>query len=316
VTATGPDVGDQHRALIYGERGRFVDGVGAFVREGLDGGERVLVAMPLEKVGWLRDGLGGDADAVDVWDAEDLYARHGPMLRALMEYLERHASSAQGRVRVVAEQRLAQRTRADVRAYMRYEAAANVAYRGHAVSVLCPYDAQALPEGIVQDALRTHPIVLTPGGARCSELFTEPRSFVRERTSVRPPPPDAAGCALERLEDIGTARELVRTRGEAAGLAPRDVEDMVLAAGEVAANALVHGRPPRTVWCYADDGALVCHVHDAGAGPSDPLVGYMPPARRSREAHGLWVAHQLCGIVEVAADESGAHVYLRAPLPG
>jgi anti-sigma regulatory factor (Ser/Thr protein kinase) len=316
VTAASEHLGEKHRALIYHEPGRFVDGVGGFVRDGLDVGERVLVAIAREKVGWLRDGLGGAADALDVWDADDLYERHGPMLRALMDYLERHARSAHGQVRVVAEQQLAQRSPADVRAYMRYEAASNVAFRGHAGAVLCPYDAEALPEEIVEDALRTHPIVLAPGGARVSELFTEPRSFVRERARVRPPPPGAPVCGLDRLDDIAIARELVRARAEALGLAPHDVDDLTMAAGEVAANAVLHGRPPRTVWIYVDEGVLVCHVHDAGPGPRDPLAGYMPPDRRTLERRGLWVAHQLCEIVEVAADETGTHVYLGMRVPG
>jgi len=308
-------LGEKHRALVYDEPSRFVDGVGRFVRDGLDADEPVLVVVAEAKFALLRDELGRDADAVDVLDEHELYARHGPMLRTLMDYLQRHAASRQGAVRVVAEQRLARRTPADVRAYMRYEAASNVAYRRHAVSVLCPYDAAELPDEIVEDAFRTHPIVLAPSGARFSELFSDPRAFVREHARVTPAPPDAQACGLDRLDDVAVARELVRECAEAVGVAAGDVDDLTIAAGEVATNALLHGSPPRTVWCYVADGALVCHVHDAGAGPPDPLTGYLPPEHDTLAARGLWVAHQLCEIVEVATDATGTHVYLRTRAP-
>ncbi len=300
-----------HRALVYQDQGRFVDAVCGFVREGLEREDRVLAALSAEKRDWLREHLGADAATVDFVDERTLYERYGPMLAAVVGYLERHDEPGGGQVRVVAEQALARRDPADVRAYMRYEAASNVAYARFDATVLCPYDAASLPDAIVEDALRTHPEVLDDGTPRPSERYVDPRSFVRERAVVEPVPAEVAPVALAVPDDVAGARALARAHAEAAG-APREaVEDLELAVSEVATNALVHGRAPRLAWCYVDDGDLVCQVHDAGPGPPDPLLGYLPPDIRRLRGRGLWLAHQLCDIVEVAGDRAGTDVQLR-----
>jgi anti-sigma regulatory factor (Ser/Thr protein kinase) len=308
---SGCDSASRHRALVYRGADRFVDAVGAFVRDGVEREECVLAALSAEKLDWLREDLGADAAAVDFADEGALYERHGPMLAAVLGYLERHSDSRPGQVRIVAEQALAQRDAADVRAYMRYEAAANVAYERFDAAVLCPYDAASLPDAVVQDALRTHPEVVVDAGPKASEHYVDPRAFVRERAVVDPVPAWVTPIALEVPDDVAGARALARAHAEAAG-APREaVEDLELAVSEVATNALVHGRGPRLVWCYVDDGDLVFQVHDAGPGPADPLLGYLPPDLRRLRGRGLWLAHQLCDVVEIAGDRAGTDVQLR-----
>ena len=307
----GCDSAARHRALVYRDADRFVDAVGAFVRDGVARGECVLAALSTQKLDWLREDLGADAATVDFTDERALYERHGPMLNAVLDYLERHGQPGRGQARIVAEQTLALRDPAHVRAYMRYEAASNVAYARFDAAVLCPYDAASLPDAIVQDALRTHPEVLDDGTPRPSERYVDPRAFVRERAVVGPVPAEVAPIALEVPDDVAGARALARAHAAAAG-APRDaIEDLELAVSEVATNALVHGREPRLVWCYVDDGDLVCQVHDAGPGPADPLQGYLPPDIRWVRGRGLWLAHQLCDIVEIARDRAGTAVQLR-----
>lgn len=314
MSAADHGIGAQHHVLLYEQPGDFVEGVGAFLRDGLREGDRVLAAVGPDRLRWLRDDLGPDADAVDVMDADSLYQRHGSMLRLLLGYVERHAGPEEGRVRIVAESELARRSPADIRAYMRYEAAANLVYSRYPVSVLCPYDAVRLPEAILQDALRTHPQVMEHDDPRQNGRFADPRAFVRERVERRVPR-DVPTCGLDRLDDLALARALVRDQAETAGFPAHDVEDLTIAVSEVAANALVHGEPPRTVSSYVDDGALVCHVRDAGTGPTDPLSGYLPPDASRLDGRGLWLAHQLCEIVEVVTDDVGTDVYLQMRVP-
>jgi anti-sigma regulatory factor (Ser/Thr protein kinase) len=102
----------------------------------------------------------------------------------------------------------------------------------------------------------------------------------------------------------------VRARAEAAAVPREAIDDLELAVSEVATNALVHGGSPRLMWCYAQDDELVCQVHDAGPGPADPLVGYLPPDLNGLRGRGLWLAHQLCDVVEIAGGGSGTDVYL------
>jgi anti-sigma regulatory factor (Ser/Thr protein kinase) len=305
----------RHRALLYDDPGRFVETVGAFVREGVRGGDKVLAAAAPDKLAWLREELGPEAGAVDFADAGVLYARHGPMLRALTDYLHRHARRGTGRARIVAEHPLTDRRPAVVRAYMRYEAAANIAFDDYDARVVCPYDTARLPAGIVEDALRTHPEVLEEGRLRRSALFTDPRSFVRRRVRPRAAPPDAPTFVIERAEDLVGARALVRAEAERAGVPDETIEGLVLAVSEVGANALVHGAPPRAAWAYVEQGALVCQVRDGGPGLADPLAGYLPPDRGLLTGRGLWLAHQFCDVVEIASEPSGTDVYLHVAAP-
>lgn len=304
-----------HHALLYEDAGRFAGTVAAFAREGLHGGERVLAALTPEKLGWLREELGADADEVDLVDADVLYAQHGPMFSRLLGFLDDHASRGDGSARIVAEQALCRRPPEAVRAYMHYEAAMTVACADRPVRVLCPYDTARLPASVVEDALRTHPRVRQDDRLRPSPLFTEPRAFVRDRVERRPPPPEAQPYALEQAEDIAGARALARREAERGALSTRAGEDLALAISEIAANALVHGKAPRRIWVYTDDGAIVCQVRDAGPGLADPLAGYLPPDQRLLTGRGLWLAHQFCDFVEVASDAGGTDVYLRLGLP-
>jgi anti-sigma regulatory factor (Ser/Thr protein kinase) len=306
----------QHRALLYDEPGAFVGGVGAFLRGGLREGDHVVAVVTPEKLGWLRDELGGDASAIELLEAGSFYDRHGLMFSGMSNLLERHAAPGRGRVRIVAEQALANREPADVRAYMRYEAASNVLYGQYDVSVLCPYDAAGLPDGIIDAALRTHPTIAEDGGdIRDSASFTDPGEFVRQHVLRRPPPSVSAAGRLERAGDVAAARRWVAAHASAAGLSAESAEDLVLAVSEVATNALIHGEAPRLLWSYLEDGHLVCQIRDGGPGPVDPLAGYLPPDQRLLGGRGLWIAHQVCDIVEVASDTSHTDVYVRMRLP-
>jgi anti-sigma regulatory factor (Ser/Thr protein kinase) len=282
----------------------------------LRGGDHVLAVASREKLAWVREDLGGDAGGIELVDAAPFYERHGPMFQAVLAQLERHGTPGRGRVRIVAEQALACRHPADVRAYLRYEAASNVAYERYDAAVLCPYDAEGLGDEILRAALQTHPRVLERDRLRDSESFIDPRAFIRASAVGTAPPERVAAYRLERPEDIAGARMLIRDRGEAAGLGCPTIEDLTLAVTEVASNALIHGDGPRQLWNYVDEGHLVCQIRDAGGGLRDPLAGHLPPDRRGTGGRGLWLAHQLCDSVEVATRATGTDVYLRTRLPG
>lgn len=304
-----------HRALVYGDPGAFAAGAAAFVRSGLRDGDHVVAVLTPEKFGWLREELAGNGlPAVEHIAADAFYERPGPMLRAVIALLERHGRPGHGRVRIVAEQDLARRDPPHVRAYMRHEAATNLAVAGYDASILCPYDAARLPQEIIDAALRTHPEVLGPQGRVPSAGFIDPRAFVREYVRRPPRPPEAPSWRVRSPDDIGQAREWIRTQAHANGLPAGKVEDLVLVVSEVATNAYRYGEDPRILWSYVDGGSLVCQVRDHGPGPEDPLAGYLPPDVEAAGGRGLWIAHQLCDAVEVVSDRSGTDVYLRMRL--
>jgi len=255
-----------HRALIYDDPDRFAREVGAFLRDGLRAGDRVLAAVAPEKLAWVREDLGAAADAVDVMEPTALYDRHGPMLGTVLGYVARHGEPGRGRVRVVAEQPLAPDGGRRARLPARREAAANVGYSRYAASVLCPYDAARLPDEVLEDARHTHPELDENGHAGRDPRFMDPRAFVRERVRVHPAQPGAARCRLAAPEDVAVARALARAHADSAGLRSAHADDLAVAVSEVATNALVHGSGPEDMHVFVDEGTLVCRIRDGGPG--------------------------------------------------
>jgi anti-sigma regulatory factor (Ser/Thr protein kinase) len=109
-------------------------------------------------------------------------------------------------------------------------------------------------------------------------------------------------------------RDLVRTSAAAAGLPPTRIAEIVLAAHEVAMNAITHGRGRGAVRVWNGGGELVCEVEDRGPGIADPGAGLLPPDPASARGRGLWIARQLCEAVEIESADPGARVRLRVQL--
>lgn len=310
----GPSRG-QHRALFYEDQSEFVDDVGAFALQGLRVGDHVLAAVTPRKRSWIEGVLGDEAAEVEFLDADSLYERHGVMFRELLGSLARHSTSGDGTLRVIAEQALELRQPAEIRDYLRYEAAANVAYADHDVSVLCPYDAARLPTELLEWALETHPEVLGGGETRRNERFVDPVAFLRRRGEIPAAPADVARHPIEHPDDVPVLRAGVAAQARAAGLNRLSVEELTYAVGEVVTNALVHGRAPRRVWSGVAGDRFVCQVEDSGPGLRDPLAGYLSPDPLRPGGRGLWLARQLCDLVEIASDEAGTSVSLQMRRP-
>lgn len=298
-----------HRALLYRQPQELAYAAGAFVREGLADDEKILAVLPGDKLPQTRSEVGKDAPAVEFVDATTFYRHHGRAMGFLIDWLRTHASGTR-RARVITEPPLAGRAPAQIADYLRVEAAANVLYSPFAVSVLCPYDASALPEDVLVDAQRTHPEIVRNGDIVPSPLFADPRDFVRERSQAPEPPPSAPSLAIDDARDLAAARRFLRRHAAAAGLGAETIAYLVIAAGELVTNALIHGRPPRRLSAYAGTSTLICHIHDSGPGLADPLAAYLAPDSHAPRGHGLWLARQLCDHFDVVSSHTGTHVRL------
>ena len=89
----------------------------------------------------------------------------------------------------------------------------------------------------------------------------------------------------------------------------------MLAVDEVATNSYRYGGGGGTLRTWASGGGLVCEVRDGGRF-SDPLVGRRRPSSDRIGGRGLWIANQLCDLVQVRSSGEGAVVRLYArPTP-
>jgi anti-sigma regulatory factor (Ser/Thr protein kinase) len=84
----------------------------------------------------------------------------------------------------------------------------------------------------------------------------------------------------------------------------------------VATNAIEHGGGSGVVRVWAGPQTILCEVSDTGAGLlRDPLVGRLPSGHSTARGRGMWLARQLCDLVEVHSDSAGTIVRLHLTLP-
>jgi anti-sigma regulatory factor (Ser/Thr protein kinase) len=95
-------------------------------------------------------------------------------------------------------------------------------------------------------------------------------------------------------------REFVTACAAGAGLGSEKLGDLVLAATEIAANSVRHGGGRGVMRIWHEEDALICEVHDEGR-IAEPLVGRVRPTDGQIGGYGLWLANQLCDLVQVRA---------------
>ena len=162
---------------------------------------------------------------------------------------------------------------------------------------------------MLAEAERSHPFVRESGLARGSATFGGVHAFSTLDAPLDPAPASArarspsAGARCARLRSL-TAAEAAR-----AGLLSARIADLVLAVNEVATNSLRHG---------GGDGRLRVWRQPAVGGLRGERRG--PPRSRARrppppgadpgDSRGLWLANQLCDLVQLRSSAAGTTVRL------
>ncbi|MFG1943853.1 anti-sigma factor RsbA family regulatory protein [Nonomuraea sp. NPDC048826] len=295
-----------HQALLYDSDAAFLSAAAAFCRAGLDHGEKVLAVVGRPNLDPLRSALADDAADVELVPADEWYTAPGRTLAAYHRYVERHSVAHPG-VRVIGEPVWQGRSPAEEAEWTRYESMINVAFAGSRATILCPYDTRTLPERITADARRTHPALDDPSAgpeAAPNPGYTDPEEFAHAADHLPLPaaPPDVEPILFGA--DLAAMRRRVARRAFALGAARELRERLLLAAHEVAANAVEHGGGHGRILLWLDGGTLLCEVDDPGR-MNAPYAGYLPPAFPTDRGHGLWVVRQLCDLVEVRTGDTG-----------
>jgi DNA-binding NarL/FixJ family response regulator len=167
-----------HEALVYSTVEEFLAATVPLIREGLEEEEPLLVVTKEANLSALREILDIDAGGVDLVDPVDIYRSPPQSIEAYDHYARTHLEKGARRVRIIGEPVWPTSARA-VAEWKRYESALNVAWASTPSWVVCLYDANELPDNIVSDAKRTHPVLRTGCGARPSPHYTDPEVFVR-----------------------------------------------------------------------------------------------------------------------------------------
>jgi len=278
-----------------------------FIRDGVRAGEPVLVVESADKIQMLRVALGDDAGAVLFADMADVGANPARIIPAWHDFVSRHGTGR--RLRGIGEPIWKGRSADELIECQRHESLLNVAFgHGQPWWLLCPYDTEMLDELVIDEARRSHEFVTERSQVSSSEIF---RGIEGSGAPFDVPLPER-GTALEQLEfgpgDLATVRAMVLRGARSAGIEARAAE-LVTALNEIATNSIRHGGGNGTLRVWQEDSTLVCEVRDKGQFDK-PLVDRERPAPTASAPRGLWLANQLCDLVQIRTLPDGTVVRL------
>jgi anti-sigma regulatory factor (Ser/Thr protein kinase) len=309
--ASVPDSGFTHQALIYGSDREFMDVALPFLEAGLSSKQPTLVTVQDRHCQNLRSALGNTAERVTLFPAEDWYETSARTRDKFARWVAEHAWIG-GRVRLIAEPPWALGYEAQVRDWARHESVINLAFAGQPLTLICPYDASALPDEILRHARGTHPEIVDGDGVSASPSYEDPADFCRRMDSAVEAQRGAPALEVSfDLEDLPGVRRTVRSFAQQAGMADWRADELVLAVNEITTNAVIHGQPPATVRAWHTGDEIVVEVADAGTGIRDALAGQLTPPPTALGGRGLWLTRLLCDAVEVRSPR-GSAVTVRA----
>ena len=192
-----------------------------------------------------------------------------------------------------------------------HESLLNLAFAGTSdFWLLCPYDTAELDEGVLSEARHSHAYVGSRGkGPTANEHYAE---FGSLSSALGPTPAKAPGTGRAHVRRSGIYR-CGSPGGPSAcqlvGLGEPSVEDFELAVHEVMANSLAYGGGRGEISIWAESDRLICEVYDHGQF-NEPLAGRRRPTVNDEHGRGLWIANQLCDLVQIRSVPDGSVVRL------
>jgi anti-sigma regulatory factor (Ser/Thr protein kinase) len=308
ASRVGEPVAFRHEAAFYAGIEGFLDTTMPFIRDAVEVGEPILVAVDADKIRRLRTELGGAADRVIFVDMREMGINPARIIPEWREFAESHSVFGRG-MRGIGEPIWSGRGADELPECHRHEALLNLAFESTpSFWLLCPYDTEALEPGVLGEAHRTHPLVSKDGARGSSGSYDEGLSRRPFDGALPDPPvpPATLGFDGRRLDGV---RGFVWERARESGLPSRPAGDLVLAVSELANNSVRYGGGAGEIRFWLDDDTAQCEVSDAGR-IDDPLAGRAHPRFDQLDGRGLWLVNQLCDLVQIRSSDAGTVVRL------
>ncbi len=297
--------GYRHEAFFWDDEDAFLAGMVPFVRDGVEAGDPVMVAVPSPRLDRLRSELGPHAQEVRFVDMGELGRNPARIIPAWKSFVDECAVGGQ-QVRGIGEPIWAGRRPVEVSECLLHESLLNIAVAPETpLWLVCPYDTARLDGDVLAEARLTHPetaAVMPPGrdlADRADDAF-----FVDL--------PPASGPSFERsftAADLRLVHDEVLQQAVASGVQAERAVDLALAVHEVAANSVLHALGDGVLQIWREPMALVCEVRDLGQ-ITDPMIGRRSPSIQSQHGRGLWMVNQLCDLVQIRSHPGGTTVRL------
>lgn len=305
--------GFRHEALIYEGEKEYLAGTVPFLIEGIEAGEQLLVAVGGDRAQSIAGALGRAAtQRVQFVEMESAGRNPAPLLSLWRDFIAENGGRPG---RGISEAAWDGRSDAAWEECYRHETLLNVAFAdGPAWSLLCPFDIGAFGSEVFTQAARSHPCIERQGDRAESASFERnPDAFAGDL-----PAPGTAPMVLRfGLHELADVRQRVAAEGRRFGLDARQVADLVTATSELAANSVTHGGGNGVLRLWREGDVVQAEVTDRGR-IEEPLVGRLRPDIRQEGGRGLWLANQLCDLVQIRSNANGTRVrlHLAAPAEG
>jgi anti-sigma regulatory factor (Ser/Thr protein kinase) len=288
----------RHEALFYAGLDEFVNACFGFIRSGLDAGEPTLVVALAHKLDALREALGPDAASVSFGDMAAVGANPARIIPAWRAFVDRNAALG-ARLRGIGEPIFPARSAEELVECERHEALLNLAFAGtRGFWLVCPYDTDALPPPVIAEARRNHPLLSERGEHTVSPAYRGEAAIAAPFAAPLGRPPAEAPELPFGAQDLERARRFVAEHAAAAGLERNRMLELVVAANEIASNCVKHGGGHGRMVVWREPGRVVCEVRGPGT-LADPLADRRLPDPDDPTGRGLWLANQLCDLVQI-----------------
>lgn len=300
-------MGFRHEALLYSGPDELTELSAAFVSGAVTEGEPVLAVMERPKLERLRAALGPHASGVAFADMAEMGRNPARFTARWQAFVADHPGAR--RLRGIGEPIYAGRSDDELAECRLHESLLNLVFDSATpLWLLCLYDGDLQGRPEVDEALACHPSLVAATGRTPSghyHLLDPVEPFRRPL----PPPPAGADHLTFSADSLADVRAMVAGHGRRAGLDDERVVEVVLAVNEVAGNSVQHGGGTGTLSVWHTAQRVVFDVADRGR-IDDPTVGQFPPAPDSDHGRGLWIANQLCDLVQVRSTAGGSSVRL------
>jgi MEDS: MEthanogen/methylotroph, DcmR Sensory domain len=302
MTSTRPHGSYRHEAFLYRGEDDFLADTVPFVCDGVTAGQPVMVAIRGARLPALRNALGPAAAEVLFLDMTELGHNPARIIPGWRRFLDERCRDDQP-VRGVGEPIWAGRRPAEVVEAQLHEALLNVAVEPDTPMWLrCPYDVGSLTEAELDEAARSHPILVESGVLRGSCSYGG-MQHVEDLFAADLPGPDRPPEPVALPAAAAEVAALVSRHARAAGLDAERTSGLSVAMQELVAATI----PGSTLRIWTEPDALVCEIGDPDP-VDDPLAGRVQPAGGEPDARGLWLANQLCDLVQVRSTPDGSTV--------
>jgi anti-sigma regulatory factor (Ser/Thr protein kinase) len=299
-----------HTALLYRDRDEYLSGLAEFSGIAAARQAPLQAMLPRSSMPLARTVLPFPSRRTLIADMTEVGRNPARVIPAGQSYADEYPGE---RVYCLWEPAWPSRSPAELTEVARHEALCNLAFADRAMTLLCLYDAGQLSPELITAVERTHPVVISAGQRQLSSAYRGAGILPSGSDDPLPPPgPDAE--SLRFTDHLAAVREFTARHANAAGLSPARTRDLILAASEIAANALGHAQGGVVrAWRSGDE--LICQIEDSGH-IIDPLAGRRRQPPDSPGGHGLWLVNLVCDLVQRRSSAAGTVTRMHMRLGG